>query len=262
LSSTERFEVDAADDQSEDSEEALLGYNAAAGFVAKSARLNPPPSFLDIDPREVGDHEAGNIHTTTCTKYFRRDDARRVTLDSSDILDGSISSDNINDEMAFKTNARNDDTVFDAAPCDVATPRTKKLDWCVDDTIDSPPDYEGHGSQTNFLKDKCGSRATSRLFVSGHQYSSVVDSRKTRRIGPLESAFKRQKQLSSEVQSQTPSWRKGSGHFPNHSSSRPKKTSKALKSYFQPVKQSESVSLFQLQMDTKETKDDFLWNTP
>jgi hypothetical protein len=259
-----RFDVDAADDQSEDSEDALLGYDAAAGFVAKSARLNPSPSFLDIDQREAGDHEAGNIRTTTCTKYFRRDDARRVTLDSSDILDGSISSDNINDEIvAVKTNARNDDNVFDAAPFVVTTPRTKKTDWCVDDAIDSPPDYEGRGSQTNFLKDTSGSRATSRSFVSGPRYSSVVDSRKARRIGPLESAFKRQKQLSSEVQSQTPSWRKGSGpFFPNHSSSRPKKTSKALKSYFQPVKRSESVFLSQLQMNTKETKDDFLWNTP
>jgi hypothetical protein len=129
LSSAVRFDVDAADDQSEDSEEALLGYDAAAGFVAKSARLNPPPSFLDIDQREAGDHEAGNICTTTCTKYFRRDDARRVTLDLSDIFDGSISSDNINNEIvAVKTNARNDDNVFDAAPFVVANVFARCLD--------------------------------------------------------------------------------------------------------------------------------------
>jgi hypothetical protein len=215
-----------------------------------------PPNF-DIDLKQTDTSESSEIGFKSRSKYFQKGGSRRVTLDPSEMLDepNNSLSDSQSVSASFKARPQRDSVGFNAGNVDTFTPQTKKSDWCIDEIIESPPEFDEHHSRDPF-----GSRSSGRVAVSGNQYSSVA-SYKIRRVGPLESAFQRQEQISSQDPSQPRSWRNSSRFHSNSSVASAKKKSNSLTSYFQPVKEKRSV-FAQLKVDTKRTEEDFLWNTP
>ena len=178
------------------------------------------------------------------SKYFKKDNSRRVTLDSSDLpckLDISESksrslSDQIETPKALKKKRiqASIPAVFEASP-----------NWSPGETIESPLDLDK-------------SRLPSSNYGGKYLRNGTIQQKK-RPLGPLEAGFNKQRKLSSQLHSQTA--RKHNGLTYNKKSVKTKSKEKSVKldGFFKPRKKSRP-AFNQLPNDTHQSHEDFLWN--
>lgn len=209
---------------------------------------------LENDPKLTVTSELSEIAFGTRSKHFKNDRSRRVTLDPTEIDDASLG-DGQSGPTSFKAIYQSG---LGRDKVDTVTPQAKRSDL-NDEIIESPLDFDDHPASASFFKEPLGKRLSGQFSIAGDRYSSVA-SHKPRRGGPLENAFKRQEQLSSQ-DSSSRSWRNSSiVRSSNGSLLGGKKKVNSLTSYFQPVKKKRAV-FSQLHIDTGENDEDFLWNT-
>ena len=201
---------------------------------------------LNFSPRNEG-RAASKRTRALCSKYFEKHSSRRVTLEPTDLL-GEPQCVSSSQSNGLETVVSRQEANFGGGNSSI-----ENFENRCDEIIDSPPECEDKARRASLFGNSTHTRPHRESATSVSRRSSF--SHKIKRVGPLESAFRRQKQLSAQTKSQKREM--GSSRSLAQTLKRKKNS---LTSYFQPKKMKPVYS--QLQTNSNENDEDFLWKTP
>jgi hypothetical protein len=255
---------------------AVLAHNSKNTTVGKAAYGS---KLLDISPLGGGQ---------TCSRFFKkRNDPRRVTLESLMSPNSNILSSEVLSPAGRRSKAAGAHSVG-----------TNSKHWTLDECIDSPgmdsgqDERCGKTTKTPVTGVSSMERTTSKQFPGGPRSSSVASLSRKKKAGPLDFAFQRQRRLSGQLRSPLKAAQ------PRRSVSRQRSIRTDITTYFKSSKtkendladdmrlESKTTSYYsfsegteteipvprpvskrntlfsQLQIDTNQTIDEFLWEGP